>query len=184
MKMMVLRCDSREICWCDVLLVSFPAIFQSYARDKGEGECGASVMRANDGSAMRKWMGFHKGEFAGTEQLSHSRICRFFRFWHKALLATAVFSWLSCDADIFFLCGLMDFASKGNTISSTNPSSTHAHAVDLAANTQTLHIPLGLWAIKVTVLASDGLNSKFASHGENLARIISKRYSSARKIEN
>ena len=61
------------------------------------------------------------------------------------------------------MCGLMHFASKGKTISSTNPWSTHAVELAPKADPTTPRIPLGLWAIKVT---GEGLNSKFASHGE------------------
>ena len=176
------------------LLLSLVSIFQWFATS---GRARASVMRPSDGSAMRKWMGFHKGEWIYEEEkivlhanmLTFHSAClklRFFFFDSHAMRTTfsvrchasrvenwSLIYWIIkhvyfrssslLDFTPYMMCGLMHFASKGKTISSTNPWSTHA--VDLApkADPTTPRIPLGLWAIKVT---GEGLNSKFASHGE------------------
>ena len=194
----------------DVFLDFFflQAIFQSYATRE---RASAGVTRANDGSAMRKWMGFHRGEFTTAEKLPHANlpifsfwawsfayICGFFPDYHamrrffalpRGLYANAVhhiclfpnkhtFNKVFAHHDFLYVdlghpvkfnvkkCGAVHFPSKCNTISTTNPPSTHA--VDLAPNADhTYHAgALGHQSDWLCWLASDGQNSKFTSHGE------------------
>ena len=89
MKMMVLRCDLGR--YADAMSSwSLFMQFSNHMRATRE-RASASVMRANDGSAMRKWMGFQsqRGIYGDRKIVPHANL-PIFSF--LTLLATAVFS--------------------------------------------------------------------------------------------
>ena len=192
MEEMVLHINLGEIFSRSLALLgfNFPMICDKW---EGEGECHAAkwwIGHAQMDGFSQRGMNLRGGKNCPTREYADFSLClletQIFFFDSHAMRTTfsvrchasrvenwSLIYWIIkrvyfrssslLDFTPYMMCGLMHFASKGKTISSTNPWSTHA--VDLApkADPTTPRIPLGLWAIKVT---GEGLNSKFASRGE------------------